>query len=178
MLELLCPDDCVDKVMDIDLKQLYRRGIRGLILDVDNTLLGWESDELPTQVSAWVQKAKQLGFRVCIASNGTKTRVRKIAEDLDVPAISKAVKPRKRPFRRALKILGTTPQSTAVIGDQIFTDVLGGNRMDLYTILINPVSKTELRTTKIVRRVERRVLTRLHRKGRLGDGKLEKRLGG
>lgn len=178
VLKLLCPDDCVDTVLDIDLDELKRRGIRALILDVDNTLLGWESHELPADVLAWVEKAKQMGFRVCIASNGTKARVRKIADALQVPAISKAIKPRKRPFRRALKILGTSAQSTAVVGDQIFTDVLGGNRMDLYTILINPVSKRELRTTKMVRRVERRVLTRLHRKGRLAGGKLEKRLGG
>lgn len=178
MLDLLCPDECVDAVLDVDLHELRQRGIRALILDVDNTLLSWESDEIPAEIFDWIAKAKKLGFRVCIASNGTKTRVRKIAEALAVPAISKAIKPRKRPFRRALKILDTPAQSTAVIGDQLFTDVLGGNRMDLYTILINPVSKTELRTTRMVRRVERRVLTRLRRKGRLCNGELEKRLGG
>jgi len=178
VFELLCPDECVGSVLDVDLDALYQRGIRALILDVDNTLLGWEADEIPADVRSWVSDALSKGFKVCIASNGTRNRVRKIAETLQVPAISKAIKPRKRPFRRALAILGVSPDAAAVVGDQLFTDVLGGNRMDLYTILINPVSKSELRTTKMVRRVERRVLSRLHKKGRLGESELDTRLGG
>jgi len=178
VLELLCPDECVDSVLDIDLPGLYAKGIRALILDVDNTLLGWETEEIPEDVLSWVRQAQAYRFKLCIASNGTRSRVLRIAAALGVPAISKAVKPRKRPFRRAMEILGTSADATAVIGDQIFTDVLGGNRMALYTILINPVSKSELRTTKMVRRVERRVLSRLQRKGRLGGPELDKRFGG
>lgn len=177
MLELLCPDECVDTVLDIDLDGLYQLGIRALILDVDNTLLGWGTDEITPEVRDWVVRALQRGFKVCIASNGTRERVRRIASELGVPAISKAIKPRKRPFRRAMQILGVSAAETAVVGDQIFTDVLGGNRMDLYTILINPVSKRELRTTRMVRRVERRVLSRLQRQGRLASGELDKRWG-
>ena len=70
---------------------------------------------------------------------------------------------------------GDRPEATVVIGDQLFTDVLGGNRMDLYTILINPMSKEELGTTKIVRKVERRVLNRLYRKGLIDEAELELR---
>ena len=176
MIDLLCPDECVGTVLDVDLEGLYKRGITALILDLDNTLLAWETDEIPAEVSGWVRRAQSLGFKVCIASNGTKSRVRKIAGELGVPAIPKAVKPRKKPFRRAMEILGSTPAETAVIGDQVFTDVLGGNRLDLYTILINPVSETELKTTRIVRRVENRVLSRLHKKGRIEGDELESRL--
>lgn len=172
MIDLLCPDECVGSVVDVDLDALWERGMRALILDLDNTLLAWETDEIPDDVKAWVERAKARGFKVCIASNGTRERVMRVAELLGVPAISKAVKPRKRPFRRALEILGVTPEVTAVIGDQIFTDVLGGNRMDLYTILINPMSKEELRTTKIVRKMERRVLARLYRKGLIDEAEL------
>lgn len=167
MLDLLCPDECVAKVPDIDLDALAAKGIRALILDVDNTLLGWDAEEVPSDVVAWVNRAREQGFKVCIASNGTKERVKRVAAALGVPAISKAIKPRKRPFRKALEILGEPQEAVAVIGDQIFTDVLGGNRMDLYTILIDPVSETELRTTRMVRRVERRVLSRLARQGRV-----------
>lgn len=175
MLELLCPDECVESVVDIDLASLRQRGFAALILDVDNTLLGWETEEVPTEVLAWVKRAQEMGFKVCIASNGRGPRVRRIAAAIGVPAISKAIKPRKRPFRRALEILGVSASATVVVGDQVFTDVLGGNRMDLYTILINPVSTAELRTTKMVRRVERRVLSRLQRKGRIDAGELDKR---
>lgn len=176
MIDLLCPDECVESVLDIDLEGLRRRGITSLILDVDNTLLAWEADQIPTAVSRWIDRARDLGFKVCIASNGTRSRVRKIAGQLGVPAISKAIKPRKRPFRLAMEILGATPETTAVIGDQVFTDVLGGNRLDLYTILINPVSDMELKTTRIVRRVENRVLSRLQKKGRIEGEELELRL--
>lgn len=176
MIDLLCPDECVESVLDIDLESLARRGITALILDLDNTLLAWETDEIPSAVSAWVDHARDRGFKVCIASNATKSRVRKIADQLGVPAISKAVKPRKRPFRLAMEMLGATPERTAVIGDQVFTDVLGGNRLDLYTILINPISDMELKTTRIVRRVENRVLSRLQKKGRIEGEELALRL--
>jgi len=172
LIDLFCPDQCVGSVVDIDLDALWRRGIRALILDVDNTLLAWEAEEIPAGVKAWVDRAREMGFRMCIASNGTRSRVMRIAEHLGVPAIPKAVKPRKRPFRRALEMLGVTPEVTAVVGDQLFTDVLGGNRMELYTILINPVSRQELRTTKIVRKVEKKVLTRLNRKGLIDEDEL------
>jgi len=175
LIDLFCPDQCVGSVVDIDLDALWRRGIRALILDVDNTLLAWEAEEVPADVKAWVDRARAMGFKVCIASNGTRDRVMSVGRRLGVPAISKAIKPRKRPFRRALDMLGVTPGETAVIGDQIFTDVLGGNRMELYTILINPVSTQELGTTKIVRKVERRVLNRLYRKGLIDEEELQLR---
>lgn len=175
MIDILCPDECVRSVVDIDLRSLWDRGFRALIVDVDNTLLAWESTRIPADVLAWVQRAKDIGFKVCIASNGTSSRVMAIAETLDVPAIPKAIKPRKRPFRQALEILGVDNSQVAVVGDQIFTDVLGGNRMELYTILNNPVSANELRTTKLVRKVERKVLTRLNKKGLLRDDALATR---
>ena len=175
MIDLFCPDECVGSVVDIDLDALWAKGIRALILDVDNTLLAWETDDVPADVKAWVERAQAAGFKVCIASNGTKSRVMRVAKHLGVPAISKAIKPRKRPFRRALEMLGVSPEVTAVIGDQIFTDVLGGNRMELYTILINPISTEELGTTKIVRKVERKVLTRLYRKGLIDEAEFHLR---
>lgn len=174
MIDLFCPDQSFESVVDIDLDSLWDRGIRALILDLDNTLLGWETDEIPGPVAEWVSKAKARGFRLCIASNGGKRRVTALAAALGIPAISKAIKPRKRPFKRALAILGVTPEVTAVIGDQIFTDVLGGNRMDLYTILIKPVSERELKTTRMVRKVERRVLSRLEKKGLIKAGQADR----
>ncbi len=174
MIGLLCPKETHDSVVDIDLDALWNEGIRGLILDLDNTLLGWESDEIPGPIREWVAKAKEAGFRLCIASNGRSSRVRALAGQLGIPSIPKAIKPRKRPFRKALDILGVPPEAAAVIGDQIFTDVLGGNRMDLYTILIKPMSERELKTTRMVRKVERRVLSRLQKKGLIKAGQADR----
>lgn len=169
MLQILCPDDLAASVLDIDLDRLKARGISGMILDLDNTLLAWGNDDIPPEAAAWIAKARAKGFALCIASNGVASRVEQIAARLGIPAISKAVKPRKKPFRQALEILQLPPEKVAVVGDQMFTDVLGGNRMRLYTILINPVSRRELGTTRMVRKVERRVIARLYRKGYLSD---------
>lgn len=177
MIRILRPDDFARSVFDIDLDRLKDRGIKGMILDLDNTLLGWEQDEVSEEAFDWLTAVQKRGFAVCIASNGLAPRVQQIADRLALPAIPKAIKPRKKPFRQALKILNLKPSQVAVVGDQVFTDVLGGNRMRLYTILINPVSRKELRTTRMVRRVERRVIARLHRKGLLSDRALRIRTG-
>lgn len=165
LLEVLCPNQVAESVLDISLGDLREKGIRALIIDLDNTLLGWDAVDIAPSMREWVMGARGLGFCLCIASNGLNARVRTIADDLGVLAIAKATKPRKRPFRRALQLLGVSAGQAAVIGDQLFTDILGGNRMGLYTILITPISRKELRTTRMVRCVERRVLSRLQRKG-------------
>ncbi|OUN00867.1 MAG: hypothetical protein BAA04_13150 [Firmicutes bacterium ZCTH02-B6] len=165
MLRLLVPDSCYPSLYDVDLDELSRRGIRGLILDLDNTLAEYANAAVPPRTRAWVQEAKARGFRLCITSNARPQRVKAFAESLGVPGIAYAVKPVRRAFRRALEILGTTPQETAVVGDQLFTDVLGGNRMGMYTVLVNPLSTNELGTTRLMRRLERRVLRHLVRRG-------------
>lgn len=175
LIERFCPDEIHVAIYDVELSRLWDQGIRGIILDVDNTIVGWGSQVMSPKTVDWINQAKQKGFRLCIASNGVTKRVEAMAELLRIPAIAKAVKPRKKPFRSALTLLETTPEQTAVIGDQIFTDVFGGNRLDMYTILINPVSSEELRSTKLMRRVERSVMRRLHRKGYLSDQQLASR---
>lgn len=167
MIRVLCPNQVAKSVCEIDLEALADRGIKGLILDLDNTLMGWDAVEMSPQVFEWVSSLREQGFRLCIASNALDERVRAVSEELGIPAIAKATKPRKRPFRKALDLLGLAPEEAAVIGDQIFTDILGGNRMDMHTILISPISEKELRTTRLVRRIERRVLSRLRKKGLL-----------
>lgn len=165
VLRLLCPDACCHSIADVDLDALQSAGVRALILDLDNTLVEWGETAIPPETTAWIARAKRLGLGLCIASNGMNARVEEMSSALGIPAISEAVKPRKRSFREALALLGVAAHEAAVVGDQIFTDVLGGNRMALRTILINPRSARELPTTKLVRRIEDQVVRRLHRKG-------------
>lgn len=176
MLKVFCPNEMTGSLLDIDLDSLAARGIKALIIDLDNTLMGWDAEQMTTQMSDWVQAVKNKGFKICIASNGLSSRVKRVAEELDVQAVPKAIKPRKRPFRLALRMLDARPDEVAVIGDQVFTDILGGNRMNCYTILINPISRKELRTTRLMRRVERRILHRLHKKGLVQDKSYKQRL--
>ncbi|MGI6567851.1 MAG: YqeG family HAD IIIA-type phosphatase [Limnochordia bacterium] len=177
MIKIFCPDECLGSLLDVNLDELWQNGYRGMILDIDNTLLPWAGDTLDQETVMWVRQAKEMGFRLCLTSNAFKERVHKIAAALDVPAVASAIKPRKRAFRLALDMLKTRPRETVVIGDQMFTDILGGNRMGLYTILIDPVAAEELKATKVMRRIERRIIRRLSRKGYISESAARRRLG-
>lgn len=176
MLKYLCPDLCLRSLVDVELEMLQKQGSKGIILDIDNTVLPWAGEDIDEAVLAWVKAAKSKGFRICLTSNALKQRAERIAAILAIPVISRAVKPRKKPFREALEILGTTVSETVVIGDQLFTDVLGGNRMGLYTILLEPLAPKEMAGTRLMRRVEKLIIRHLSRKGYICETAAQRRL--
>ena len=162
-MELLYPQQHLDSIYELDAAALRARGIRGIIADMDNTLVPWNDRAVYPKLASWLAQLKEKGFRLCIVSNNSRERGGQLALDLDIPAIWYAIKPRRRAFRKALRMMELTPQETAVIGDQIFTDVLGGNRLGLYTILVTPITDKEFIWTRLMRRLERYVLRRLQR---------------
>lgn len=165
MLEKLCPRVQAESVLELDLSELASLGIRGVIFDLDNTLVEWKQDILNPEIIDLISRFKDRGFKLCILSNALECRVEAVAKALDIPYVSRAVKPRKFPFKKALELLGTAPEETAVVGDQLFTDILGGNRMELYTIWTPPLSDTEFLSTKAVRKLERLVIKRFRKRG-------------
>ncbi len=165
MLQKLCPRVQAQSVLELDLDELKKVGIRGIIFDLDNTLVEWKQDDLSPEIIQLVSRFKQSGFKMCILSNALEHRVEAVASLLDIPYVSRAVKPRKFPFRKALELMETEPDETAVVGDQLFTDILGGNRMELYTIWTPPLSDTEFISTRAVRQLERLVIKRFRKKG-------------
>lgn len=104
------------------------------------------------------------GLAGCIVSNNFSLRVRQVGTLLGVPVVGWALKPVPLGFWRAMAIMGTRPATTALIGDQLFTDVLGGNLLGMYTILVEPLSQDEFPTTRLVRRIERLIRTRVVRR--------------
>ncbi|MEW6281011.1 MAG: YqeG family HAD IIIA-type phosphatase [Candidatus Eremiobacterota bacterium] len=154
MLRLLAPDRQVESVTEIDLPGLRSLGIRALLVDLDNTLLAWNHQEMTSEVRQWVARARDLGFQLCLVSNAARKRLTVQAEQLGIPCVPSAQKPRRRALRRALYILGVTPRQAAMVGDQVFTDVLAGNRLGLYTILVIPMHLKEQWWMHLVRRVE------------------------
>ncbi len=167
MLQLLCPRLFVNSVHQIDLEALKQTGIKGIIVDLDNTLVPWNEDaEFPKAV-AWLKKVKDAGLSVCIVSNNHPRRAKTLAGTFDIPFIWQAVKPRRRAFRKAMRIMKLRQSQTAVVGDQVFTDILGGNRLGLYTILVRPLKKQEFIGTRLVRQVEKIILFTLRRSGQL-----------
>ncbi len=154
MLKLLYPDIFVESIQEISLEQLNKRKIKGLILDLDNTITLWNSNEISIEVGEWFKVISASGFKACILSNNGEKRILQVARQLDIPYIHRAAKPNPRSFIRAVHLMGIKAEETAVIGDQIFTDVLGGNRAGLYTILVVPLDNREFIGTRISRMME------------------------
>lgn len=154
-MQRLIPDLFVKSIYDIDYHQLQHRGIKAIIVDLDNTLVEADREDATPELIEWLDRLQSLGFRVIIVSNNNETRVSRFANPLNVPYIHAARKPFHRPFHKALKRLEVTAEQTVVIGDQLFTDVLGGNLVGLYTILVVPISEREGFWTKVNRMLER-----------------------
>ncbi|MCC6442305.1 MAG: YqeG family HAD IIIA-type phosphatase [Armatimonadetes bacterium] len=164
----LCPHEWVSRVSEIDLDGLLCKGITGIIIDLDNTLVGWHCVDVPQDILEWVEGAKRKGFRLCIASNThNSSRLERLASCLGIGFAPRAAKPRRGGLRAALKAMGIGPKAAVMVGDQIFTDILAGNRMGLYTILVKPLTSRDFAGTKINRVMEKLVLKRLRRQGRI-----------
>ena len=164
MLKLLQPKEIVSRLEDINLQRLKARGICALLIDLDNTVVRRDHDLFTPEAKGWLERAREMGFKICIVSNNSTRRVQNLARQVGVPFVHRAVKPLRRPFYRAMKLLGVSAAETAVIGDQLFTDVLGGNRAGLYTILVEPLPGKEFWATRLIsRRLEKLVMARLWR---------------
>lgn len=160
MRKFLVPDQRLDSIFDIDPHHLKAQGIRGIITDMDNTLVPWSDRTVHPRLAEWFTTLKEMGFKLFIVSNNSRDRGGQLALELDIPAIWYAVKPRRRAFRKAIEEMELLPEEVAVVGDQIFTDVLGGNRLGLYTILVTPISEKEFIWTKLMRMLEKLIAGR------------------
>ena len=139
-MKKLYPNIYLKKVEDITIQTLIKNKIKLLILDVDNTLIDYYQN-LSENIVSWTKEMKGQGIKLYILSNtNNKDKVEKVAKKLDVPYKNFAMKPLKRGFRYIQKETNIKPENIAVVGDQIFTDVLGGNRSGMFTILVDPIN--------------------------------------
>ena len=159
------PNDYVQSVFQIDIEKLANSGFKGIITDLDNTLVGWDVKTPTKEIQEWFKKANDLGLTITIVSNNNEKRVSGFSKDLDVDVIFKARKPMGRAFKKAIQHMNIKPEETIVIGDQMLTDVHGGNNNGLYTIMVVPVKKTDGFLTRLNRIIERRLLNYFKRKG-------------
>lgn len=165
MFKRMVPDKYVASIYCVSFQELADMGVKSVIVDLDNTLVGSKHLEAPPELIEWLDQLQQHGFQVMIVSNNTKTRVSNFAKPLNIPFIHGAKKPFGQAFDRALKQLDSAPHETVIIGDQLLTDVLGGNRRGLHTILVVPVSDQDAMCTKISRSLERFFFRWMKRKG-------------
>lgn len=161
MLTRLRPSMLVPSVADVDLEALSRYGIRAALVDLDNTLTLYDSHAVNERTAAWLARATEIGVEAIVFSNNHEPRVQRTARALGLKYVADAKKPFPRAYRRALSVIGYAPHEVAAIGDQLFTDVFGGNAAGLMTILVRPLGRQEFVGTRLVRPVEGLVLSGL-----------------
>jgi HAD superfamily phosphatase (TIGR01668 family) len=158
-LEFWQPHRRVKSIVDVDLDELRAEGHRAIMLDVDNTLLPYRSQDPPRSARDWIGRARQADMQICLVSNTRRiARIRSIALELDVPFLARAGKPRKSAYRKAAAILGVDPEHAVVIGDQVMRDIWGGRAAGMLTILVDPIDDNEFLLTRLERLIERFVL--------------------
>lgn len=155
---VLLPSLYYKNVQSITIEDLSKHNIKGIAIDVDNTLIDM-SKILNQEVIDWVNYIKHSGIKMCILSNSNKKdKITKVSNDLGIDYIMYAKKPLKIGFKKLIKKINLPPKNIAMIGDQIFTDVLGANIMKMFSIYVEPISPNEYWYTKWKRPLEAFVL--------------------
>jgi len=159
-LTTLKPNEIVKDIHSIDFKRLKKLGISALLLDIDDTLIPRIQNDVSPQVFEWVVSRKEEGFKLCLTSNSRHPlRVKYIADTLGLPSIHMGFKPLPFAFWRAMQILGSNPKNTAMIGDQLFMDILGANLLKIYSIFVEHLTPETLLPRQWMRWLEQKVLT-------------------
>jgi uncharacterized protein len=165
VLKRFLPNQHVQSIYEITPESLKERGIKGIITDLDNTLVAWDEACATPQLFEWLKRMQEAEIHVTIVSNNNERRVRSFSEPLKIPFISKARKPLTRAFQKAVMEMGLYKEDVVVVGDQLLTDVLGGNHLGVHTILVVPVAQSDGWMTRINRRIERFLLGMMRKNG-------------
>jgi HAD superfamily phosphatase (TIGR01668 family) len=155
---MLRPDFFYDSVFDIPYEDLWKKNIRGLIFDIDNTLTRFDEKQPSAKIVALLNKLERMGFRLCLVTNNTNKRLGHFNENLNLPGIANAIKPLTRGLRYAMETMGTKPATTVMIGDQLLSDVWAGRKAKVLTIMVRPVSDKDFWFVKAKRWLEKKML--------------------
>lgn len=164
MFKRFVPNEVVQDIYEIRPEKLKERGIKGIITDLDNTLVPWNVKDATEEVKEWLKEMEEHDIKVTIVSNNNEERVRVFSEPLKRPFAYSARKPLTRAFKKVQRDMGLNKDEVVVVGDQLLTDVFGGNRAGLKTILVAPIVETDAPITKFNRKIERFIMRRLERK--------------
>jgi len=154
----LVPDYYYDSVFQIPYQALWQKKIRGLIFDIDNTLTPFDKDLPPTKIVALIKRLERLGFQICLLTNNTNGRLNRFNVNLKLDGYANAAKPLARGIRQCMKKMGTQPAHTAIIGDQLLSDVWAGKNAGITTVLVKPMTDRDFWFVHIKRRIERFLL--------------------
>lgn len=164
MLELYKPDVYSKDIYNIDYKKLKLCGIKCLLFDLDNTLVPLYLKRPTRKVKDFIEILKDMGFKVIIISNSGKNRLLPFKRILEVDCAASSKKPSKNKYIKIMNEYKYNESEIAAIGDQIVTDIFGGNRIGIYTVLVDPISRREYIWTKFNRIKEKIIIHKLKRK--------------
>lgn len=165
LLKFFVPANYYTSVDLIRPEDLLKKGIKGVLTDLDNTLVCWNDPETNQKVIDWFKRMHDAGIKTVIISNNSEKRVHEFAEPMAVDYVHKARKPLASGFKKGISKMQLQNDQVAIIGDQLLTDVLGGNLLGIHTILVDPLDSKEFAVTKFNRNIEKKIIKYLFRKG-------------
>ncbi len=152
------PDETALSVREIDYRAFFTEGVRGIIFDIDNTLVPQDAPATE-ETEAFFREIHALGFKTCVISNNSEERVKPFAERTESSYVCHARKPLKKSYRKAMEFLGTDERSTLCGGDQLLTDIFGARRLGIRNVLVKPVSfESDIPTVRFKRKIEKMIL--------------------
>ncbi len=169
MFKIFLPKQVFRNVYQITPDYLKKHGLKGIITDLDNTLIRWDKPDATPELRSWFRSFTDAGFQVVVCSNNNEQRVKSFADQVGLPFVSKARKPLARGFKRAAVLMSLKSSETIVVGDQLMTDVLGGNRGGFHTILVEPLVKTDEWKTFLNRKMEKVIMRYFRKRGLLDN---------
>ncbi|MCL1846251.1 MAG: YqeG family HAD IIIA-type phosphatase [Defluviitaleaceae bacterium] len=158
------PDFYYDSVFQIPYDELWKKNIRGLIFDIDNTLTHFDEKAPSAKIAGLLRRLERKGFRICLVTNNTNKRLGHFNEGLNLPGIANAIKPLTRGIRYAMETMGTKPAETVIIGDQLLSDIWAGKNAKITTIMVKPISEKDFILVRAKRLIERRILREFYKK--------------
>lgn len=172
-MNIFLPNHQANSIYDLNPTIFLNEGIRGIVVDLDNTLVPWNVSHATDEVIQWLNSLTDAGLSVIIFSNNDEQRVEAFAKPLGIPFIHRAKKPLQGAFKRARNQMGISSGQLAVIGDQLLTDILGGNLSGAYTILVVPIVNSDARVTKFNRFIEKLILNYFKKRGKQIRGAID-----
>ena len=164
MLKKFYPYEYVESVFSIDYQKLYDKGYKGVIFDIDNTLVHHGEDST-REVNELFKVIQNIGLKTLVLSNNNEARVKKFLENIESLYICDAEKPDISNYLKSLEMLDIKKEEAVVIGDQIFTDIWGARRLGIYSILVQPINKKEEIQIVLKRIPEKWILHQYRKRG-------------
>lgn len=162
---ILYPNMYLKNLLEIDEQIIKKNNIKAILLDIDNTIMYYDRKVLNGS-KEWADKMKKIGIKLCILSNSNHIeKVERVSKVLEIPYVFFAKKPLKSGFKRAIKVVKEAPENIAMVGDQILTDVVGANRMNMLSILTEPLEERDIWITKVKRPLENYIIKRYLKRG-------------